>query len=358
MQLRASYQKHRLKFKFEAGTSRGVLREHTAHYVRFWDKHNPQVIGIGECSPLKGLSIDDREDFEEALAGYCDFVNSNKIDSFEQVMDIVPSSFPSIRFAFETAWLDLINGGKRLIFANSFSNGEEGIPINGLVWMGKLPFMQEQVKQKIRQKYHCIKIKIGAIEWEKELKLLTGIRKHYDKSILEIRVDANGAFDATRAQEIMKALSKLDVHSIEQPVKVGAEGMRELCMRGAIPVALDEELIGAFSYAEKLEMIQRLSPKYIVLKPTLLGGIQATKEWIAIANDTGVGWWITSALESNIGLNAIAQFVANYHVSLPQGLGTGQLYTNNISSPLIINDGAIFYDKSLKWDDNFFKKNI
>jgi o-succinylbenzoate synthase len=345
--LKADFKPYTLFFKFDAGTSRGVLKEKKTWFVRVQNQKG--TVGIGECGPLKGLSIDDVEDFEWHLGTYCR--NLQQIEPptsqekiFSAVAEVVSSRFPSIRFGFETAFLDLLNEGKRAIFNNSFVNGR-AIPINGLVWMGSKEFMIEQIDKKLEEGYSCIKIKIGAIEFLKECEVLEYIRGRFDERELSIRVDANGAFSYEEAIAKLQILSAYNIHSIEQPIKPKQfDKMSELVKMDVIPIALDEELIGVNERKEKINLLNTIKPPYIILKPTLHGGLRSCQEWIELAEERGIGWWITSALESNIGLNAIAQFTAQYTVELPQGLGTGQLYTNNIASPLEIKNGHLKYN--------------
>jgi o-succinylbenzoate synthase len=344
---KVSFIPYTLFFKFDAGTSRGVLREKRTWFIKI--ENEKKVVGIGECGPLKGLSPDDREDFEIWLANFCNqFQNINIPETeeaiFAVIAEIVPAEFPSIRFGFETAFLDLLHNGQRTIFDNSFKRHTQ-IPINGLVWMGDKEFMLEQVDKKLEEGYRCIKIKIGAIEFSKECEIIEYIRSRFGKEELTIRVDANGAFTLEEAKAKLKVLSDFQIHSIEQPLPTGKPlEMAELVEMKILPIALDEELIGVYTKQEKIQVLDSINPPYIILKPTLHGGLFSCKEWIDLADERRMGWWITSALESNIGLNAIAQFTAEYSVTIPQGLGTGQLYTNNIESPLEIENGYLRYN--------------
>lgn len=356
MPLQVHYQPHNLQFKFEAGTSRGVLTEKTSWFVMVYDDAEPSVMGVGECGPLKGLSIDDRPDFEDKLQEICQSFNRLDLEIYAWNISIileqlVGNQWPSIRFGFESAMLDYLNGGKRILFPNSFVEGQSSIPINGLVWMGTRDFMVRQVEEKINAGFDTIKLKIGAIDFEQECAILAHIRQHFSAKEITLRVDANGAFDDSNVRERLKKLAEFDIHSIEQPIRPRQlELMAELCETSPVPIALDEELIDNFDYAAKRKLLKNSKPQYIILKPTLLGGFDATREWIETAHRLEIGWWITSALESNVGLNAIAQFTAEFDNPLPQGLGTGQLYHNNIDSPLQIEKGYLHYNASRPWD--------
>ncbi len=348
--LHIDYQKYILNFRFEAGTSRGVLRERNTYFISLFDSLNPQIIGIGEASPLKDLSIDYLPDFEEKILFFCqkfmqqNFKNPHDIP-YHWLKENTPA-LPSLRFAVEVALKDLANGGIRKIYDNDFYNFGKPLPINGLVWMGTASFMQAQIEEKLKQGFTCIKLKIGAIDFDTELALLQSIRKRFSSEKITLRVDANGAFEPSEALEKLKALAAYQLHSIEQPIKAGQlKEMTALCAITPLPIALDEELIGIEGKEKKEELLKTIKPQYIILKPTLLGGLEESKEWIEIADKQGIGWWITSALESNIGLNAICQFTACYSPTLPQGLGTGQLYHNNIELPLEIRNGYIFYKR-------------
>ncbi|MBC7920961.1 MAG: o-succinylbenzoate synthase [Ferruginibacter sp.] len=355
MSLRAVYQQHTLYFRFEAGTSRGVLTDKASYFVRIFDPKRPGPFGLGECSPLKGLSPDDRPDFEAALDEICD--RFNRIGSDLHAWDInavvrewVGDAFPAIQFGFETALLDWQHGGKRLIFDNAFFAGNP-IDINGLIWMDSEGRMRAQIDDKLREGYQCLKLKIGAIDFEGECRLLHYVRQRYPASRITLRVDANGAFSADEAPEKLRQLAQFGLHSIEQPIRAGqSDQMAALCRRTPLPIALDEELIGVATLQAKKDLLEHIRPQYIILKPTLLGGFGHCREWIALAESLRIGWWITSALESNVGLNAISQFTAEFNNPLPQGLGTGQLYTNNVTSPLTISGGQLHYDAGTEWN--------
>ncbi len=349
MGLTLDYRKHTLRFSFDAGTSRGVLREKDSWIVKVSDTRTG-IIGLGECGPLKGLSIETEEEVEQELNSVQQAITSASSPKLNKALHFVSqlTSVSSVRLALETATLDLINGGKRLIFDNQFSRGESPIAINGLVWMGEKDLMKAQIDEKINAGFTCIKIKIGAIDFEEELSVLGYIRTQYASEKLTIRVDANGAFTTSEALDKLKALHQFDLHSIEQPIAPGQqEAMHELCHQTPIPIALDEELIGV---NEKVNLLKNIRPQFVILKPSLIGGMVSTMDWIRIADELKVGWWITSALESNIGLNAIAQLTANYSLKIPQGLGTGKLYQNNFDSPLTISKGLLEFDKDKVWN--------
>ncbi|MGQ1784101.1 MULTISPECIES: o-succinylbenzoate synthase [unclassified Saccharicrinis] len=345
--LTASFKKHTLKFVTPGGTSRGVLKTKDSWYIRVYETARPEVVGLGECSILPKLSMDDRPDLEKKLAEVCSNINSYVINFHEYLKE-----WPAIRFAVEMALLDLRNGGVRKIFHSEFSIGEKAIPINGLIWMGETGYMKEQLAQKLEEGFNCIKIKVGALDFRKEIELIQEIRKTYDAAQIEIRVDANGAFATDEAMGKLTELSELGIHSIEQPIKAGQwQTMAELCAGTPLPIALDEELIGIYNVLQKEEMISVIKPQYIILKPSLLGGFKASEEWVSLAEKYHVNWWATSALEGNVGLNAIAQWTAVQHNSMPQGLGTGRVFSNNINSPLQVKAGHLSYNRNESWGD-------
>ncbi len=360
MGLKVKLYKHTLKFRFEAGTSRGVYTEKDTFFLKIYDSENPSIFGLGEAAPLKGLSIDDFPNYQDILQGACDTFNGLDLEVFEWNINIILAQLiddrlPSIKFGFETALLDYMNGGKRVIFDNNFVKSEKAININGLVWMGSKAFMMEQVEEKISAGFDTIKMKIGAINFDEELSILASIRERFSPEKITLRVDANGAFSPEEASEKLSQLAHYQIHSIEQPIKQKqADAMVALCQSSPIPIALDEELIGITDYVQKMQMLKKIKPQFIILKPTLLGGLQHCREWIEIASRLQIGWWLTSALESNIGLNAIAQFAAEYKNTLPQGLGTGSLYHNNIESPLNVNAGKLHYEALQAWDLELF----
>jgi o-succinylbenzoate synthase len=332
-----------LQFIRPAGTSRGVLHSKPSWILHISDGEHT---GKGEISVIPGLSPEyiDRERFEEKIREACACLDQRSMNN-DQRLELW-EAYPSIRFGVETALLDLQNGGRGVYFDNAFARGEKKIPINGLVWMGTPDFMEEQIEQKLKDGFSTIKMKIGAIDLESELSILRSIRKRYSAENLTLRVDANGAFTKENAMPFLEALAKLEIHSIEQPIAAGQiEAMRDLCRNTPVPIALDEELIGINSLEEKEILLETIRPQYIILKPSLHGGISGTKEWIRIAEEKNSPWWMTSALESNIGLNAICQFIAEYQNDLPQGLGTGSLYKNNFQSDLVVKDGVIYSKK-------------
>ncbi len=347
--LQADYKKHVLHFKAPAGTSRGVLRKKTSYYLVVWDSDAPHIKGIGECSTIKGLSIDPWDSYEQTLDTVC-----RNIVYYDNLLQHQLDDYPSIKFGLETAMLDLQKGGNRILFPSQFSNGAQGIPINGLIWMGDKNTMKARIRQKIDEGFRCIKLKIGAIDFEDEMELLKTIRKEFAATELELRVDANGAFTPAEAKEKLHRLAALQIHSIEQPIGQNQwEDMAELCAGTPVPIALDEELIGKKSQEEIDRMLDVIKPQYIILKPSLIGGFGMSKRFIAAAEQRNIGWWLTSALEGNIGLNALAQWIFPWENPLPQGLGTGQLFTDNIPSPLTVKNARLWYDPAKKWDTSF-----
>ena len=301
--------------------------------------------GIGECGLLRSLSIDDRSDYEDELKWVCKNIHLGKDRLWEELKE-----FPSIQFGVEMAFRSLASESPFLLYPSGFTSGAKAIPINGLVWMGDKAFMKEQIVQKIEDGFGCIKLKIGAIDFDTELDLLKYIRSQFSSEEIELRVDANGAFSATEALEKLKKLSDYDLHSIEQPLRQGQPSeMAELCRNSPIPIALDEELIGVFDVTKKRELLQTIQPQFVIFKPSLIGGFRGTEDWIYLAGEQGIGWWITSALESNVGLNAIAQFTFTFENEMPQGLGTGGLYTNNFDSPLQVQQGTLKYEPQVNW---------
>jgi len=308
--------------------------------------------GVGECGILGGLSIDDVPQYEEKLQWVCENIDLGEQELWDRSID-----FPSIQFGVEQAFLSLNSEDPFVLFDSKFISENRPIPINGLIWMGDEVFMQEQIEEKLEQGFRCIKLKIGALDFIKELSVLASIRKRYSKKRIEIRLDANGSFSTDRALEKLNILSDYDIHSIEQPIKQGnIWHMGTLCAKSPIPIALDEELIGIFGKADKKALLRTIVPQYIILKPSLVGGFHGSGEWIELAKKQGIGWWITSALESNIGLNAIAQWTYTLKNKMPQGLGTGGLYINNFDSPLTVENGKLFYGKGKKWKESLIEE--
>lgn len=327
-----------LHFKQPARTSRGVYNTRKVWYIEISSMENPSIKGIGECAPLPNLSCDDVPQYEEVLQQACSRVAREGNIPTESLRN-----YPSILFGLETA-LRHYETGSLALWDTPFSRGEAGIPINGLIWMGNFEEMYRQIEAKMEAGYRCIKLKIGAIDFDAELTLLKHIRSRFSVKDIELRVDANGAFSPAEAMHKLDALSKLDLHSIEQPIRAGQwEEMARLTARTPLPIALDEELIGHNTPEIKKELLSAIRPQYIILKPSLHGGICGSNEWIAEAEKQNIGWWVTSALESNIGLNAIAQWCATLHNALPQGLGTGQLFTDNIDLPLEIRKDCLWF---------------
>ena len=341
--MKATYHKYILDFKRPSGTSRGILNHKETWFLVL--ESNGKT-GIGECGILRGLSADDRPDYEARLRWVCDNIHLGVELLWEALLE-----FPSIQFGVEMAFLSLESESPFVLFPSAFTNNKKSIPINGLVWMGNEAFMKQQIDEKINDGFHCIKLKIGAIDFEKELGLLRFIRQNFTAEQIEIRVDANGAFDKSEALYKLNQLAGFKLHSIEQPIqKKQHDSMSELCKSTPIPIALDEELIGVFSFAEKENLLQKIKPQYIILKPSFVGGFRGTQQWISLAEKYNIGWWITSALESNIGLNAIAQWIYLQKNPMPQGLGTGGLYRNNFDCPLLVKNGELWYDADVKWD--------
>ncbi len=343
--MKASYRKYILNFKRPSGTSRGVLVTKETWFIIL---HQDERVGIGECGILRSLSVDDRPDYEDKLKWTCKNIELGLEALLEELVE-----FPSIQFGLEQAYLSLQSASPYELFPSAFTESKVGISINGLIWMGDEDFMKAQIKEKLEAGFDCIKMKIGAIDFESELSLLKSIRKEFSPSDIELRVDANGAFAPNQALKKLDQLSKFHLHSIEQPIKQGQfEEMAILCEQTPLPIALDEELIGVFDPVKKRELLQQINSQYIILKPSLIGGFKGSKEWIDLAEDQSIGWWVTSALESNIGLNAISQWTFTLNSKTPQGLGTGSLFTNNFESPLEVKNGYLHYNKSKNWNFN------
>jgi o-succinylbenzoate synthase len=338
------FARYDLSFKVPGGTSRGVLHSKETYFIKI---ENEASTGIGEVGLFRGLSHDDRPDFEARLAWLSDHIENGREWCMERLQD-----YPSILFGLEQAFLSLEAPSKFELYPSEFTRGADSIPINGLVWMGDEEFMQSQIRNKLNDGFRVIKLKIGAIEFDTEMELLRSIRKDFSAEEIEIRVDANGAFSPGEAMEKLRRLSEFEIHSIEQPIRQGQpDEMAKLCEKSPVPIALDEELIGLVDAEKREELLKRVKPQYLIFKPSLIGGIRICNNWIDLCHKYDVGWWITSALESNIGLNAIAQYTYTLDNPMPQGLGTGGLFTNNIPSPLKVDKGALYYDTDLKWGD-------
>jgi len=341
----ASYYKYTLNFKQASGTSRGVMTTKETWFIQLED--NGQK-GIGECGILRGLSIDDRPDYEDKLKWTCNNIHLGSKELLDALIE-----YPSIQFGLEMAFRSLKSSDRFNLFPSKFTKGQDAIPINGLIWMGDKTFMKSQIKDKIEAGFSCIKMKIGAIDFKTELELLKSIRDEFSPEDIELRVDANGAFLPSNALEKLKRLSEYQLHSIEQPIKQSQwQEMAKLCEVTPLAIALDEELIGVFSVAKRRQLLETIKPQYIILKPSLIGGFDNTSNWIMLTKKHNIGWWITSALESNVGLNAIAQYTYTKKSMLPQGLGTGSLFTNNFDSPLSVKNGTLQYDINTNWKFN------
>jgi o-succinylbenzoate synthase len=340
--MKAHWKKYTLNFKAPSGTSRGVLKTKDSYFI-FLEENDKQ--GIGECGLLRGLSADDRYDYEDRLDQLCQEIT----DFTAKEHSIQLLEFPSIQFGLEMALKDL-ESEDHILFPSSFTNGKSSQAINGLIWMGDLAFMKAQVEKRLKDGFSVLKMKIGAIDFEQEFSILKAIREEYNSSELELRVDANGAFTPSKAIDILKQLADLSIHSIEQPIAKGQwDEMAKLCSKTPVPIALDEELIGIFKPEQREELLRHIKPQYIILKPSFIGGFKGSEHWIELADKYNCNWWVTSALESNIGLSAIAQWNYTLNNPMPSGLGTGSLYTNNFESPLFIKEGTLGYDKSVPW---------
>ena len=340
--MKATYHRHILHFKNPSGTSRGILTHKETWFLVLDDKGKK---GIGECGLLRGLSIDDRPDYEEKLKWTCQNIALGFETLWHELM-----AFPSIQMGLETAFISVQKENPMMVFESDFYRGQQSMPINGLVWMGSAEYMKQQIEDKIKQGFSCIKLKIGALDFDLELSLIAYIRQFFDEHQMMIRVDANGAFNHIEALDKITQLSEYKLHSIEQPIAKGyPDKMAILCKNTPLPIALDEELIGVYDLKHKKDLLDEIKPQFIILKPSLVGGFKGSQEWIQLAEARNIGWWVTSALESNIGLNAIAQWTYTLNSSMYQGLGTGGLYTNNFDSPLTISEGKIYYDENKPW---------
>lgn len=340
--MKASFKKYTLNFRQASGTSRGIYTTRDSWFIFLNDRINT---GIGECAPLPDLSIESPKKMSAKLLQV-----SEEIGFFTQFPEEL-REWPSIRFGLETALIDLKNEGNRILFPSAFTLGEKGIPINGLIWMGTPEFMKQQIRTKLDSGFKCIKMKIGALDFETEFELLKAIRSEFSPKEITLRVDANGAYTFKSALENLKRLSDLQIHSIEQPIEAGRwNEMAELCRKSPVPIGLDEELIGISSRSEMQKLLETIRPAFLILKPSLHGGFSGCEKWIELASKAGTEWWITSALESNIGLNAIAQWAFHKNAKAEQGLGTGQLFTNNFDSPLEITGDQLWFRPEKKWN--------
>ena len=340
--MKAAYAPYRLIFKAPAGTSRGILLHKDTYFLKVWDESNPEVYGLGECALFKGLSREDTPLYESKLREMCQNIGFGKSTDL--------SEYSSLQFGLETALCDLSNGGRRVVVDTPFVHGETTIPINGLVWMGSFDEMSARIEEKLSAGFTTIKLKIGAIDFESELELIRLLRGRFSSETLTIRVDDNGGFSPEEALPKLNRLAAYGIHSCEQPIKPNqwAE-MRKICAESPIHIALDEELIGITDPMQMFMLLREIAPQYLIIKPSLMGGFAGAQEWLKMAKMTNTGAWFTSALESNVGLNAIAQVVAKFNPLIPQGLGTGALYTNNIESPLYQKDDYLAYNPEGKW---------
>lgn len=340
--MKASFKKYTLQFKQASGTSRGVYTTRDSWFIFLNDGINT---GIGECAPLPDLSIESPKKMSAKLLQVCE-----EISYFSQFPEEL-RAWPSIRFGLETALADLRNGGQQVLFPSAFTRGEKGIPINGLIWMGTPEFMKQQIRAKLDAGFRCIKMKIGALDFDTEFSLLKAIRNEFSLEEITLRVDANCAYSYQTALENLKRLADLQIHSIEQPIATGRwNEMAELRRQSPVPIGLDEELIGISDQTEMKKLMETIRPAYLILKPSLHGGFAGCEKWIELANQYKAGWWITSALESNIGLNAIAQWTFQLNAKAEQGLGTGQLFTNNFDFPLEIEGDQLWFRPEKVWN--------
>nr|WP_321245542.1 o-succinylbenzoate synthase [uncultured Psychroserpens sp.] len=349
--IKATFKHYTLNFKNPSGTSRGILKTKDTWFVIL---EKDGKTGLGECGMFKGLSIDDRPDFENKLQWTCNNISLGLETLLNELVE-----FPSIQIGLEMAFKSLESHDGFNLFSSEFTKNQSPIPINGLIWMGDKAFMKQQIKDKLNAGFSCIKMKIGAIDFSSEIELLKSIRQEFSANDIELRVDANGAFSPQEALEKLKRLSHFDLHSIEQPIKQGQwNDMARLCESTPLSIALDEELIGVFSEEKKKALLSSINPQYIILKPTLVGGFKGSEQWIELAEQQHIKWWVTSALESNIGLNAIAQWTYTLNSELPQGLGTGSLFTNNFDSPLVVKNGTLQYENNRDWNTSFLDIKI
>lgn len=345
--MRLEFAPYLLKFKEASGTSRGVLTEKPTFLLKVYDEKEPEHFGLGEAAVFPGLSPEADGNYVWKLTELLANVAIGKPTDL--------SRHSSIQFGFEQALLDYSNDCRGIYFPTEFTEGKKQIEINGLVWMGDYDQMLERLEEKLKEGFKCIKLKIGAILWADELEIIHRIRKTYNESDLMIRVDANGGFSYETCGLKLRELADLGVHSIEQPIKSGhPELMSRLCKDSPLPIALDEELIGKGTLEERIKTLEEIKPQYIILKPALCGGFSGASEWIEEAEKRGIGWWITSALESNVGLNAIAQYTVSVHAQGPQGLGTGELFTNNFDTPICRAADYIGFNPDIPFDYSQF----
>jgi len=348
--IKATTRYYEFEFQRPAVTSRNILVRKAVYFLILYDTDNPKAVGIGECSLFPGLSMDDVDGFEKKLSKIVEQINIGKFNFKTSLHE-----WPSLSFALETALKDLTNSGSKILYPSAFTRGEDSISINGLIWIGDKGELTGQIKNKLKEGFTCLKLKIGTIDFDDEYEILSHIRNTYSRDDLEIRVDANGAFSPKEAPDILNLLADLEIHSIEQPIMPSQiEEMAVICEKSPIPVALDEELIGKYPVENKLQLLRIIKPQYIVLKPGILGGIKACEEWIKLAEKMNIGWWITSSLETNIGLNAIAQWTYTLNHSIYHGLSTGALFKNNIDSPIALKGEKLYYFPYKKWDLSLF----
>lgn len=342
-----------IEFRFQrpAATSRGTYMTKKVNFIILYHSDDPSIAGVGECSLFPGLSYDDVKGFRQKLNQTVDRINEGDLYSDNTLAD-----WPSINFALETAWKDIRSNGSKILYPSGFTEGKDSIWINGLIWMADKNEMIHQIRQKLNDGFTCLKMKIGSLDLREEIEVLRFIREHCSAEELEIRLDANGAFSRSEALEVIKILSAFSLHSIEQPIAAGhPEDMARICSQSVVPIALDEELIGKHTMHSRRKILETIKPQYLVLKPGLLGGLAACKDWITLARELGIGWWITSSLETNIGLNAIAQWTYTLQNHIYHGLSTGSLYNNNIKSPLYLNGERLYYNPERKWDLSVFE---
>lgn len=345
--MRLAYAPYILKFRSPAGTSRGVMTEKPTFFVKVFDESNPSAFGIGECSVFPGLSPEADGNYGYKLV--------ELLANMALGVETDLSGYSSIVFGLEQALRDFAGGCRHTYFPSEFTKGKESIEINGLVWMGNFDEMIERIDEKVAKGFHCIKLKIGAIDWQKEVEMIEYVRKKYSDSTLQIRVDANGGFTMDNALPRLKRLADLGVHSIEQPIPAGMpELMAFLCQVSPLKIALDESLIGVYGKENKEKLLDIVNPAFVILKPSLCGGFSGAEEWIRLSEERGIGWWVTSALESNVGLNALAQWTATLKTTIPQGLGTGALFTNNFESPLRLDADKLHYDTSFIIENDMY----